>query len=283
MMPIIEVVDLRFRYEGSETWSIDGLSLKASEGELVLVVGPTGSGKSTLLRAIVGLVPHFYRGEYHGSVRVCGIDVSNTPVHVVATKVGMVFQNPETQLFSTTVEAEIAFPLENLGVPRSEMLIRVEEALRATGMAELRKRNPAELSGGQKQRLAIASILAMRPEVLVLDEPTSMLDPVSASEILEFVVRYCRSERRTLLISEHRLDLLVPLVDRMVIITDGKISFDGRPHDFFLRGTGEEFRIKPPRVPEIYHKVVAAVGPNKYERVPLTASELVELISSGDP
>ncbi|MCS7117179.1 MAG: energy-coupling factor ABC transporter ATP-binding protein [Thaumarchaeota archaeon] len=282
-MPVIEVKGLRFRYEGSESWSIDGVDFEVSEGELVLVVGPTGSGKSTLLRAIVGLVPHFYKGEYHGSVRVCGIDVPNTPVHVVATKVGMVFQNPETQLFSTTVEAEIAFPLENLGIPRSEMVVRVEEVLRATGMTELRKKNPAELSGGQKQRLAIASILAMRPEVLVLDEPTSMLDPISASEILEFVVRYCRSERKTLVVSEHRLDLLVPLVDRMTVIKDGRISFDGPPHEFFLHGTGEEFRIKPPRVPEIYHRVAAAVGLERSVRVPLTAGQLVELVSSGDP
>ncbi|MEM0375409.1 MAG: ABC transporter ATP-binding protein, partial [Nitrososphaerota archaeon] len=193
-MRAIEVRDLGFRYEGSQDWALMDVSLEVESGELVLVLGSTGSGKSTLLRCLIGLIPHFYSGDYRGTVRVMGMEVASTPVHRLATRVGMVFQNPETQIFSTSVESEIAFPLENLGLPRDEMERRVEWALKRFGLEGLRRRNPAELSGGQKQRLAIATVTAMGPDVLLLDEPTSMLDPLSAKEVLELVVELCREE-----------------------------------------------------------------------------------------
>ncbi len=201
MMKAVEVRGLSFRYEGSEEWALREVDLEIDRGELVLVLGPTGSGKSTFLRCLIGLIPHFYSGEYLGSVRVMGMEVASTPVHRLATRVGMVFQNPETQIFSTSVESELAFPLENLGVPPGEIRRRVEDALDRFGLRDLRRRNPAELSGGQKQRLAIATVTAMGPDVLLLDEPTSMLDQLAAKEVLDLVVELCREEGRTVLVS----------------------------------------------------------------------------------
>ncbi len=275
MMRAIEVRDLGFRYEGSQDWALMDVSLEVESGELVLVLGSTGSGKSTLLRCLIGLIPHFYSGDYRGTVRVMGMEVASTPVHRLATRVGMVFQNPETQIFSTSVESEIAFPLENLGLPRDEMERRVEWALKRFGLEGLRRRNPAELSGGQKQRLAIATVTAMGPDVLLLDEPTSMLDPLSAKEVLELVVELCREEGKTVLVSEHRTDLLAPHADRVLAFAGGRLVYDGDPRGFFSEQRLSELSV--PRVVELYWMLRSSCrleGP-----VPLTPEELESLIS----
>ncbi len=275
MMKAVEVRGLSFRYEGSEEWALREVDLEIDRGELVLVLGPTGSGKSTFLRCLIGLIPHFYSGEYLGSVRVMGMEVASTPVHRLATRVGMVFQNPETQIFSTSVESELAFPLENLGVPPEEIRWRVEDALDRFGLRDLRRRNPAELSGGQKQRLAIATVTAMGPDVLLLDEPTSMLDPLAAKEVLDLVVELCREEGRTVLVSEHRTDLIAPHADRVIAFSGGRVIYSGDPRSFFSELRRGEIPV--PRVVELYWRLRDSCrldGP-----VPLLPEELEALIS----
>ncbi len=275
MMKAVEVRGLCFRYEGSEEWALREVDLEIDQGELVLVLGSTGSGKSTFLRCLIGLIPHFYSGEYLGSVRVMGMEVASTPVHRLATRVGMVFQNPETQIFSTSVETELAFPLENLGIPLEEMRQRVELAMERFGLKDLRRRNPAELSGGQKQRLAIATVMAMGPDVLLLDEPTSMLDPVAAKEVLDLVVRLCREEGKTVLVSEHRTDLLAPHADRVMVFSGGRLVYSGDSRTFFSEP--REVKISVPRVVELYWGLRSACrldGP-----VPLLPEELEVLLS----
>lgn len=228
-VPLVELKDVHFKYAGSDEYSLKGVSFSASRGECVLLVGPSGCGKSTLLRVLNGLIPHFYEGDLKGEATVAGLNVRSTPTHVLARHVGMVFQDPENQLFLSSVEREIAFGLENMGVAKTEIKRRVEETLRVFGLKELRYKAPYELSGGQQQKVAIASVMAMEPEVLVLDEPTANLDPLSALEILSLVNTLVKDKGLLTIIVEHRLELALRFATRLVVMDDGKLVFDGDP------------------------------------------------------
>ena len=207
------------------------LSLDISEGELVVVAGPSGSGKSTLLRCLNGLVPHFYGGRFAGHVRVAGLDTCVHEPRDLATTVGFVFQDPESQFVTGRVADEIAFGLENFNVPPATMRLRVEEVLDQLGIAALRDRPVHTLSGGEKQRVAIAAALALRPRVLALDEPTSQLDPEAAEEVLTALQRLNADLGLTVVLAEHRLERVAQFADRMV----------------YLPGPGQAALIGPPR------------------------------------
>ncbi len=197
------------------------ISFDLFEGDFALVVGPSGAGKSTLLRCINGLVPHFSGGTLVGNIRVAGLDpVAATP-QVLSRYVGFVFQDPEAQFVMDRVEDELAFALENAALPPQEMRVRVEEALDLLDLAPLRARPLDTLSGGERQRVAIASALAFRPKVLVLDEPTSQLDPKSAEDVLQALVRLNSDLGLTILLAEHRLERVLPFVDQMIYVPDG--------------------------------------------------------------
>ena len=197
------------------------VSLEIGEGELVLVVGPSGAGKSTFLRCLNGLVPHFYGGTLSGRLRVAGQDPVAASPQGMAALVGMVFQDPETQFVTDRVEDELAFGLENQALPRALMRKRVEEVLDQLTIAHLRDRPIVTLSGGEKQRVAIASVLTTHPEVLVLDEPTSQLDPQSAEEVLVAIRRLNEDLGLTVILAEHRLERVVQFVDRVLYLPDG--------------------------------------------------------------
>jgi energy-coupling factor transporter ATP-binding protein EcfA2 len=171
-MAIIETKNLTYTYPGGAKPSINDISMKVERGEFVLITGPSGCGKTTLCRCFNGLIPHFYQGELKGEIAVAGMATIKHPTHFMAKSVGLVFQNPENQLFALSIEKDVAFGLENLGMPREEMRERVEWALKLTGIYDLRERSPHEVSGGQQQRVAIAAVLAMQPEIIVLDEET---------------------------------------------------------------------------------------------------------------
>lgn len=229
----VDVRDLTFTYLGSAKPSISELNFSIDEGQFVVLTGPSGCGKTSVCRCLNGLIPHFYSGELRGGIIVCGLNVREKSTSELAKKVGFVFQNPENQLFSLSVERDVAFGPENLGLSRSETRERIEWALEVTGISNLRYRAPYELSGGQQQRAAISAVLAMKPEVMVLDEPTSFLDPKSAAEILKVVHSLNRELGMTIVLVEHRLDLASQYADRIIIMDRGEVILDGKPSDVF--------------------------------------------------
>jgi energy-coupling factor transporter ATPase len=256
-MSVIETKSLTYTYPGATKPSIKDVSIKIKKGEFVLITGPSGCGKTTLCRCFNGLIPHFYQGELKGEITAIGLKVVEHPIHELAKHVGLVFQNPENQLFALSVEKDVAFGLENLGVPREEMQKRVKWALNLTGIHDLRERAPHELSGGQQQRVAIASILAMQPEVIALDEPTSFLDPLGAKKIFEVIYDLNRKLGITVILVEHRLDLTARYADHIIIMDEGKIVLDGEPRKVL---SSEEARLigvgipKPTRLYQILQK-----------------------------
>ena len=217
------------------------------EGQFVILTGPSGCGKTSVCRCLNGLIPHFYSGELEGDVTVCGLSIREKSTSELARKVGFVFQNPENQLFSLSVERDVAFGPENLGLPRSETRKRVDWALEVTGISGLRYRAPYELSGGQQQRAAIAAVLAMKPEVMVLDEPTSFLDPKSAVDILKVVHDLNKTLGMTIILVEHRLDLASQYADRVIIMDKGETILDGKPSEVL----GEKARLIGVGIPRI--------------------------------
>ena len=270
-MEIVRIEGLTFTYSGFDTPALNNINLSVEEGEFVLLLGPSGCGKSTLCRCLNGLIPHFYTGKMEGKVVVAGMDVSKTPTYVLSQYVGMVFQNPENQLFSLTVENDVAFALENLGMPRDEIRRRVDFALKAVGIEELRKRSPFELSGGQQQKVAIASILALMPKLMVFDEPTSSLDPVSAKSIIETILKIRKEFGTSVIVAEHRVELLADKVDRVIVMHKGRIVKDGSPREVFLSEEMIPYGVPVPKV------VSMAKGVNKYFKVfneiPLSSEE----------
>lgn len=252
--PALESRDLGFKYEGSDQHAISQVTFRIEKGEFVLLTGPSGCGKTTLCRCLNGLVPHFYPGHLDGDLFVDGRSVHTLPTSELSRFVGYVFQNPENQLFALSVEKDVAFGPENLGLPRSEIRERVDWAMRVTGVAPLKDYAPYELSGGQQQRVALAGVLAMKPSVLVLDEPTSFLDPVTAESVMKAVSDLRMELGVSVVVVEHRLDLVSRYADRLVVMDGGRIVADGRMEDVVdsrydqLAGLG----VGIPRVSELW-------------------------------
>jgi energy-coupling factor transporter ATP-binding protein EcfA2 len=228
---LIKIEDLTFYYSDTTRPALKDVSLRVRDGEFVLLTGPSAGGKSSLCRCLNGLIPHFYGGTISGRVTVAGLDTLESSTRELAGRVGFVFQDPENQLVSMDVEREVAFGLENLGFPRDLIAKRLEESLDTLGIASLRRRALSELSGGEKQKVAIASVLALHPSVLILDEPTSELDPKGAEEVLSVVTRLNHELGLTVILVEHRLDRVLQYADRLIVIDGGEITLDGRVSD----------------------------------------------------
>lgn len=247
MIPIVQVEGLTYRYLAGSSDALHDVSFTVEPGEFLGVIGPNRSGKSTLCLALVGLVPQFFRGRYAGTVIVAGKDAARTPVHELARSVGIVFQNPFTQLSGarSTVEEEIAFGLEQMGVPPAEMRERVAWAMEQVGITHLRDKNPFLLSGGESQRLAIACMLAQQPQLLVLDEPTSQLDPRGTSEVFACVGRL-RADGLTVVMVEHDIDHLAAYADRLLLLVDGRAQAWGSPGDVLTARAFAASGLRPP-------------------------------------
>jgi energy-coupling factor transport system ATP-binding protein len=227
---VIRFEQVSFRYPGAATPTLNGVDLTIDEGELVLVVGRTGSGKSTLLRAVNGLVPHFTGGTLHGRVTVAGRNTRDVPPRELADVVGVVQQDPDAGFVTDTVEDELAYAMESLGLTPAVMRRRVEDVLDMLGLADLRRRPLHSLSGGQQQRVAIGSVLTAHPRVLVLDEPTSALDPPAAEDVLSALHRLVHDLGLTVVVAEHRLERVVQYADRVVHVPGGGAPVeDGSP------------------------------------------------------
>lgn len=273
-MGIVEVRGLIYSYPNAKAPALDGVDLTIERGEFVLLTGPSGCGKTTFCRCLNGLIPHFYSGDLKGDVRVAGLDTRDSPTYKLAQHAGLVFQNPDNQIFALTVEKDVAFGLENLGVEKAKMLEGVDWALEMAGISHLRDRATHELSGGQKQRLAIASILAMRPEVLVLDEPTSFLDPLGAERIFQVLDNLNQEYGITILLIEHRLDLAAQHVDRVIIFSEGRVVGNGSPEEIFALEETRLAGVGIPKIVQLYKRLKGRGFP--LERPPLTPDALVE-------
>lgn len=234
-MALINLKSLTYIYPGRQTPALDMIDLQVEAGELVAIVGGNESGKSTLCLALSGLLPALFHGTISGTANICGMDTQQHTPGEFAGKVGLVLQNPANQLsgMRDTVYEEAAFGLENLGVPRAFMPVRIEQALAQVGLLDLRNRSPYQLSGGQMQRLAIASMLTLSPSVLILDEPTSMLDPQGRREVFN-VLRTLAREGKTILVIEHHLEWIAQYANRVVALEQGRVILDGAPKEVLI-------------------------------------------------
>jgi len=228
-LSLFEIKNLTYYYPETTRPALQNIHLTIEEGEFVLVVGGSGSGKSSLARALTGLIPDFYGGRIGGQVLLRGQNIRTLDRRQIAGTVGMVFQDPEQQLVMTSVQAEIAFGLENLGLPPAEMFRRVAEVMSFLNLTPIKHAFTTNLSGGQKQKLALASILAMQPSVLILDEPTSQLDPAAAEEFFNLIKRLNEEMNFTIILVEQRLERCFHLADRVLVMENGSIVKDGSP------------------------------------------------------
>jgi energy-coupling factor transport system ATP-binding protein len=231
-MALVNLQNVTYKYPLTKTPVLQNINLQVNEGEFVAVMGPNGAGKSTLCYALAGFVPHFFKGEISGEIEVDGKKSSESTLDEWVLNVGLAFQNPFNQISGAkyTVFEEIVFGLENIGVPRSEMKARVDEAMALTGIRDLADRSPYSLSGGQQQRVALTSILVMRPRLLVLDEPTSQMDPIGTREVFG-VVRKMAEEGMTVVMVEHKVEWIAHFADRVVALNEGQVLMEGKPNE----------------------------------------------------
>ena len=224
---MIQIQSLTFQYEGGTAPALKDITLHVPAGGFVGIIGPAGAGKTTLARAVTGIIPHHYKGDFYGSVAVDGLDTVDHRMTDISRLVGMVFQDVESQIISSVVEDEILYGLENFGIPRDEIEERLSWALREVGIEDLRHRTIASLSGGQRQKIAIASVIALRPKVLMLDEPTGELDPGSSRQVFALLRRLNAEYGLTVVVVEQKIMLLSEFADTLVVLHGGKIVYSG--------------------------------------------------------
>jgi energy-coupling factor transport system ATP-binding protein len=257
--PAIEFQDVSYRYPRTDRWVITHLSLKIKQGDFVAIMGENGAGKSTFCQMLNGIIPNSFGGRLAGKVLIHGIDTQGAGISELATKVGIVLEDPETQLFTTSVESEVAFGPENLSLNVDEIRERVTWALQVVGLAGYEQRMPTALSGGQKQRLAIASNLAMRPDILVLDEATSQLDPVGVEEVLSVARDLNQKLGITIVMATDASEMIARLMDRVIVLDHGKLVTEGTPREVFANmGLFQKFMIRSPQVSQLASQLKGA-------------------------
>jgi energy-coupling factor transport system ATP-binding protein len=275
-MAIAELNNVTYKYPLTEKPALQNVNLQIYEGEFVAVVGPNGAGKSTLCYTIAGFVPHFFKGELTGTVEVDGRDLQKSTLNEWVLTVGLAFQNPFNQISGAkyTVFEELAFGLENIGIPRPEMIQRVNETMELTGISDLADRSPYSLSGGQQQRVALTSILVMQPKVLVLDEPTSQMDPVGTREVFG-VVRTMAERGMTVVMAEHKVEWIARFADRVVALHEGQVLLEGKPSEVLTSDLLPEKGFGISRYTSVARKA-REQGLWKKETLPVTLDEAVE-------
>lgn len=276
---VVEVRDFTYSYP-SHPPVLSEVSFEVKKGEMLGIIGPNGAGKSTLCKSLNGLVPHFYGGAIAGTVSIAGMDTMKHTVAQLSLKVGLVFQDPTNQFsgVSTRVDEEVAFGMSMMGYPREEMRPRIEEALRVVGLEKLKDRSPYELSGGQQQRLAIATVLAVRPEIIVMDEPTAQLDPIGKTEVLQ-TMRELNRQGYTIIVAEHEIEALATFADRLIVLDNGRITEQGNTREILTKVKKlKEIGIDPPSVTELCDLLSNELL-IKEERFPITLDEATVLFS----
>jgi len=280
-MKAVVVENLKYRYPSTERLALSGVSFEVEQGEFIGIIGKNLAGKSTLCEALVGLVPHFYKGAYGGRVIVDGVEVLSSSVSELARHIGIVFQNPFTQITAAklTVYEEVAFGLENLGFQREEMVKRIDYVLELLGLYAYKDRNPFELSGGQMQRLAIASIIAMKPSIIVLDEPTSQLDPLGSEEVFK-AVQSLSKEGITIIMVEQKMEKIAQYADKIILMHEGHLVDFGTPEEVFSRLDLESYGVEPPVFTSIAKKL--GIKDNNTGLYPVTLEQMRRLMI-GEP
>jgi energy-coupling factor transport system ATP-binding protein len=275
-MAIVNLRNVTYKYPLTDSAVLQNINFKVEEGEFVALIGPNGAGKSTLCYTVAGFVPHFFKGELTGIVEVAGVESHNAALSEWVLNVGLAFQNPFNQISGAkyTVFEEIAFGLENFGIPREEMKTRVEEAMNLTGISDLADRSPYSLSGGQQQRVALTSILVMQPKVLVLDEPTSQMDPVGTREVFG-VIRRMAERGMTVILAEHKVEWIAEFSDRIIALKDGQILLEGTPSEVLTSPLLPEHGFGVSRYTSVARKA-QELGLWKKEKLPVTLEEAVE-------
>jgi energy-coupling factor transporter ATP-binding protein EcfA2 len=275
-MAIVNLQNVTYKYPLTDSPALQNINLQIKEGEFVAVVGPNGAGKSTLCYTLAGFVPHFFKGELTGLVEILGKESHNSTLSEWVLNVGLAFQNPFNQISGAkyTVFEELAFGLENIGIPRDEMKARVVDAMKLTGISELAERSPYSLSGGQQQRVALTSILVMQPKVLVLDEPTSQMDPIGTREVFG-VIRRMAEHGMTVVLVEHKVEWIARFADRVIALKDGQIFLDGTPSAVLTSPLLQENGFGISRYTSVAHHA-KEIGLWKKEQLPTTLEEAVE-------
>jgi len=275
---MIRLGDVTYFYPRATTPALAGVTLEIPAGQFCAVIGANGAGKSTLCYTLAGFVPHFYRGKLTGGVEVAGVDVPASSLAQLAGHVGLVFANPFNQITGArfTVREEIAFGLENMGVPLDEMAARVEDILGFAGLRDLAERSPFALSGGQQQRLAIASVLVMRPPVIVLDEPTSQLDPIGSREVFAVLRDLAATDAATVVLAEQKLEWVAVFADRVIVLHEGRIVADGLPGDVLASADLAQYGLQPTRYTQAARAAQAAGFRADRDDLPVTLEEAVE-------
>jgi energy-coupling factor transport system ATP-binding protein len=256
-MEAIAVLDkVSYIYPNSKESVLKDISLTINKGEFLGIIGATGAGKTSLCLALTGIVPQFYGGRFFGEIAIAGLDSLDHPVSELARHVGIVFEDPEVQITATSVENEIAFALENLCVPRKEILRRIPIVLKSVRLEGFEKKNPQELSGGQKQRLAIAAALALQPDLLILDEPTSQLDPIGAQEVFATVRSLKEELGVAIVMASHAAEEMAEFCDRIALLSDGKLIALGTPAEIYGQvDLLKQEQLRSPEVAQIFNHI----------------------------
>jgi len=274
---VIEINNYSWKYTNTRTPAIEGINLAIEEGSFVGIIGPNGSGKTTLAYSMDGLIPGQYNGVKKGTVEIFGTEVEDYSKGELQQLVGVVFSDPEAQFTAMTVEDELVFGMENIGLSVPEIKERLDWVVDLTDLSHLLMKPPYEISGGQKQRVALAAVLAMRPKILILDEPTSMLDPVSRGRIFDVLAKLKEEENNTVVVIEHSLENLVPLADQMVLMADGELVLYDETQSFFQQSKLLlEKGVFPPGAMLFFHELhMKNIYQGKY---PLTVAEGTDLL-----
>jgi energy-coupling factor transport system ATP-binding protein len=275
MNEIVKVEGLTFQYKRGTSPALKDVNFNIQAGEFIGITGPAGAGKTTLLSCISGIIPHYYSGELTGTVTVDGLDVRQSNLRTLASHIGTVFEDPDFQMVSISVEEEVAFGPENLGISSEEIELRIQSALQKTRINDLRNRAISTLSGGQKQRVAISAVLSMNPKVLLLDEPTSELDPIGTHEVFIALRSLNQDEGITIIVVSQKMEFLVENCDRIFLLSGGQLILADTPRGICMNhNTLEKVGIRVPEITDFTLSLVSQLGiPLKTEEIPLTIEE----------
>jgi len=277
--PVIEIDNLTFTYSTAEKPALRKVSLTIYEGEYVALLGLNGAGKTTLQLCLNGVIPHLVVGEKAGVIKIMGLDTEEYPPRELAKLIGLVFDNPEFQLSQMSVAEEIALGLENLGIPTEEMPGIITNALQAVGLSGFEERSPFELSGGQQQRLSIASALAMQPKILVMDEPTSNVDPIGKEEVFAVAAKLNKEKKITIIMAEHEVEVMAAFSDRIIVLNDGEVILNGTPVEVFTNVEMlEKIGLRVPQVTEMTHLLQKKHNLSLTGKYPVTIEQAEEML-----